>query len=82
MEGYEIPIHRALTEEIMMAGVPRNLAIINTTMGAALGLGLHSWFAVPAFVVIHILAVYATKNDPQFLDCFRRHIQHKSYYAT
>lgn len=81
-DGFEIPIHRSLTEEILLGGVPRPIALLNGTMAAALGLGMQSWFAVPISLIIHILAVYATKRDPQFFDCFKRHIRQKSYYST
>jgi type IV secretory pathway TrbD component len=38
--GFEAPVHRALTEPILLAGVPRSVAIINGTLAAAIGLGL------------------------------------------
>ncbi len=82
MDGYEVPIHRALTEIIMIAGVPRTVAMLNGTLAAALGLGMKSWCAVPLCLAIHIISVFVTKKDPQFFDCFRRHIRQKKYYAT
>lgn len=81
-DGFEIPIHRSLTEQILMGGVPRQIALLNGTLAAALGLGLQSWFAIPVSLLIHILAVIATKKDAQFFDCFKRHISQKSYYST
>jgi hypothetical protein len=33
--GYETPIHRALTEPILMGGAPRSIAILNGTLAAA-----------------------------------------------
>ena len=36
MEGFEIPIHRSLTQPIMIGGVPREIAILNGTLSAAL----------------------------------------------
>jgi type IV secretion system protein VirB3 len=82
MEGYEISIHRSLTEPILMGGVPRQIALLNGTLGTAFGLGLQSWFLVPVCLCIHVLAVIATKRDPQFFDCYRRSLKHKSYYST
>ena len=38
-EGYEIPLHRSLTEPILMAGAPRTAAIAIGTLAAAVGLG-------------------------------------------
>ena len=80
--GDEIPIHRSLTEQIMLGGVPRSAAILNGTVVAALGLGLHSFSAIPVGLLFHLLAVAATRTDPQFLDCFRRHLRQKNLYTV
>jgi type IV secretion system protein TrbD len=80
--GYEIPIHRSLTEPILLGGVPRTIAILNGTFIAAMALGLHSIFAIPLGILLHLLAVSATRKDAQFFDCFRRHIKQKNYYSA
>ena len=82
IEGYEIPIHRSLTEKMMIAGVPRALAIINGTMATGFGLSFHSWWVLPIFFIIHIAAVLAHKKDPQAFEVFQRHVRHKTYYDT
>ncbi|MBT1077212.1 VirB3 family type IV secretion system protein [Geobacter grbiciae] len=82
VSGFEVPIHRSLTEQIMIAGVPRNVAILNGTFVAALGLGLHSFLAIPLGLILHLLAYAATKKDPQFFDVFKRHIRQKNYYSA
>ncbi|PKP79650.1 MAG: conjugal transfer protein, partial [Alphaproteobacteria bacterium HGW-Alphaproteobacteria-18] len=43
IEGFEIPLHRSLTEPVLMAGAPRTLAITIGTLAAAVGLGLQLW---------------------------------------
>ena len=35
--GYAVPVHRALTEHILLGGAPRSIAILNGTLAAALG---------------------------------------------
>ena len=82
MEGFEIPIHKSLTEQILMGGVPRTIALINGTLVAALGLGLHSLLAFPVGILIHLLALAATKADPDFFNCFRRHLRQKNLYTV
>lgn len=82
IEGFEIPIHRSLTDKILMGGVPRNVAILNGALGAVLFFYLQSWYAVPVCVLIHILATIATKHDPDFLDCFKRQMKQKPYYSA
>jgi len=81
MEGFQAPIHRSLTQVIMIAGVPRELAILNGTLTAALVLGLHSFLGVPVGLVLHIFSVAVSKRDPQFLSTFRRHLRQKHYYS-
>jgi len=76
------PIRQSLTNQILLAGVPRTIALLNGTLAAALGFGLQSWFAVPICIMIHLIAVAGTKKDPQFFDCFKRHINQKSFYSN
>ena len=82
VKGFEIPIHRSITEQLLMAGVPRALAILNGTIASALVLGMHTLYVLPVNIIINSVAVFLTKRDPQFFDCFKRHIRHKSYYGT
>ena len=80
MEGFEIPIHRALTQTIMIAGAPRELTIINGTLTAAMVLGMQSLLGLPIGLVIQLLAVAISKHDPQFFDTFRRQVRQRRYY--
>jgi type IV secretion system protein VirB3 len=82
VNGYEVVIHRSLTQRIMLAGAPREIAILNGTTVAAFGLGLHSYWSIPVGIILHIVAVLAARKDPQFFECFRRHIKQKSYYGV
>ena len=43
VEGFEVPVHQALTQPLLLGGAPRAVAIVNGTLAAALGLGLHLW---------------------------------------
>ena len=43
--GFCGPVHRALTEPILLGGAPRAVAIVNGTLAAAVGLGLRLWIA-------------------------------------
>lgn len=82
IEGFEIPLHRSLTEPILLAGAPRAIAIVNGTVAAALGLGLRLWIAgLLLWVVGHSIAVFAAKRDPDFVEVLRRHLRHKPYLA-
>ena len=81
MEGLEVPIHRSLTQTIMIAGAPREIAIINGTLTAALVFGMHSLLGIPVGLFLQVLAVAISKRDPQFFATFRRQIRQKRYYS-
>ena len=82
IEGFEIPLHRALTEPILLGGVPRSVAILNGTIAAALGIGLQLWIAGIAFWAVgHTIAVFAAKRDPQFAAVLARHLRQKAWLA-
>jgi type IV secretory pathway TrbD component len=82
IEGFEIPLHRSLTEPILLAGAPRTIAIVNGTIAAALGLGLQLWIAgLLLWVVGHSLAVFAAKRDPDFAEVLRRHLRQRTFLS-
>jgi type IV secretory pathway TrbD component len=83
IEGYEAPVHRALTEQILLGGAPRAVAILNGTLAAALGLGLRLWIPGLAFWLIgHAAAVWAAKRDAQFIDVTRRHLHYPTHFRA
>ncbi len=76
LAGFSVPVHRALTEHILLGGAPRSLAILNGTLAAALGLGLRLWLVgLGLWAVGHFAAVWAAKRDPQFVDVVRKHLR-------
>jgi type IV secretion system protein VirB3 len=82
LEGFEVPLHGALTEPILLAGAPRGIAIVNGTIAAALGLGLQLWIAgLVLWLVGHTLCVFAAKRDPHFGPVLARHLRQKAWLA-
>lgn len=82
IEGFEAPIHRALTEPILLGGAPRAIAIVNGTVAAALGLGLQQWVAgLVVWAIGHSLAILAAKRDPDFGPVLLRHLRHRSHLS-
>ena len=78
--GYTAPVHRALTEPILLGGAPRAVAIMNGTLAAAIGLGLRLWLAGAAiWLVGHLAAVWAAKRDPAFVEVVRRHLRYPQH---
>lgn len=82
VDGYEQPLIRALTEPILLGGVPREVAILNTTLHAAAFMGSYSLLLIGTYFVVQIVFVKLTKQDPDFFYAFRRHIKQKNYYGV
>lgn len=79
-DGYEIPLHRSLTEPILMAGAPRTAAIAIGTLAAAVGLGLQLWiFGLLLWVLGHSAAVFMARSDPDFMAVAGRSTRHKEH---
>lgn len=80
VDGFEVPLHRSLTEPILMGGAPRSIAIVNGTVAAAVGIGLQLWLGGLVFWIAgHALAVWGAKADPQFVEVFSRHLKHRAF---
>jgi type IV secretion system protein VirB3 len=74
--GYTVPLHRALSEPILLGGAPRAIAIMNGTLAGAIGLGLRLWLVgLGIWAVGQVAAVWAAKRDPLFVDVVRRHLR-------
>lgn len=81
--GFIIPVHRSLTEHILLGGAPRAIAILNGTLAGAIGLGLRLWLVGMAIWAIgHFTAVWAAKRDPLFVEVGRRHLRIPAYLAV
>jgi len=74
--GFTAPLHRALTEPILLGGAPRAVAILNGTLAAALGVGLRLWIVgIVLWAIGHLAAVWAARRDPLFVEVVRRHLR-------
>lgn len=83
IDGFYAPVHRALSEPILLGGAPRTVAIVNGTLAAAVGLGLRLWIVGAAIWLIgHLAAVWAAKRDPAFVDVVRRHLRYPHYMTA
>ena len=79
-DGYVVPVHRALTEHILLGGAPRGLAIANATLSAEIALSTGMYIAgVVIFALGHMVSVWAARRDPQFVDVARRHLRFPTY---
>ena len=81
--GFYAPVHRALTEPILLGGAPRAVAILNGTLAAAVGLGLRLWVVGALIWLIgHLAAVWAARRDPAFVEVVRRHLRYPAHLVA
>ncbi|MGD0680257.1 MAG: VirB3 family type IV secretion system protein [Polyangiaceae bacterium] len=67
-DGFEVPLHRSLVEPMLLAGLPRTVALVLWTSVGAFAFGLHQLWVMPIGIVLHLGAAAATKADPHFFD--------------
>ncbi|WP_051335038.1 VirB3 family type IV secretion system protein [Bradyrhizobium sp. Ai1a-2] len=68
-EGFELVLHRSLTEPILIGGAPRAAAILIGTLSAVLALGLRLWLVgLVLWVIGHSMAAWLAKRDPAFVE--------------
>ncbi|WP_371367802.1 hypothetical protein SRRS_16080 [Sporomusa rhizae] len=74
------PLFRALTGQLLVAGAPRGMIVLNICLASIFLMALHIPWIVPVNLLIHLSAVYLTKKDEQFFDILRRYLHKKTYY--
>jgi type IV secretion system protein VirB3 len=74
-EGYDLPIAQGLAEPVLMAGMPRDYAILMGTVALVLGLALRIWWlGLLWWGCAHGLGLYVARSDKRFFDVLRRHL--------
>ena len=72
IDGFEIPLHRSLTEVILLGGLPRTVALMLWTISIALAFGMQQLWVLPVAVMLHLLLMTLTRRDPFFFEVFIR----------
>ncbi|WP_461425860.1 VirB3 family type IV secretion system protein [Gymnodinialimonas sp.] len=81
--GFYAPVHRALSDPILLAGAPRSIAIANGTLAAGIGFGLRLWLVGLLFWLVgHLLAVWTAKRDAQLAEVARRHLRYPTWFGV
>jgi type IV secretory pathway VirB3-like protein len=66
-------------ERVMLAGVPKVLAVIELMTGMIFVLALHSLYVIPFIVAIHVILVLLYKKDNYFMEILITHLQEDDY---
>lgn len=80
IEGYEAPLHVALTQPPLLGGVPREFGILTLVLTLILTVGLHMWWlGLPGGLLLHSVSVVLTRRDPYWLPVFRVHLKQPTF---
>lgn len=80
-EGYCVMLRTSLTRPLLLGGVPRTFAILNTTVAAAIAFGLQQpLIGLPLWLVIQSAGAYATQRDPWFLETWPRAMAKPAFF--
>jgi type IV secretion system protein VirB3 len=75
-DGWELPVAQALAEPVMLAGMPREYAILMGTVAVVIGLSLKLWWlGLLWWAAAHAVGLYAARTDKRFFDVLRRHLR-------
>jgi type IV secretory pathway TrbD component len=78
-EGFRVPIHRSLTEPLMMAGIPRRIAILNGFATFAMVMGAHNLWVVPLGIVSHLVLLALYRRDQYILSIIKANLSRPSF---
>jgi len=79
-EGYEIPIHRSLTQPMLWMGIPRSLFFIAIFFGLFGAMIFKSWIAVAISACLYSLFRFLARHDKEFHRVWFARRYYKSFY--
>lgn len=75
-EGWEAPVAQGLAEPVLLAGIPRDYAILMGTIALMLGLALRLWWlGLLWWGASHAAGLWAARADKRFFQVIRRHLR-------
>lgn len=74
-----VPIHKGPMERNMIAGLPRNVAILGGTIGSAVVLGLQNVWMILVLAPIYVVLIILYRQDPYFLEILISHVNEDDY---
>jgi len=75
----KIPVFRGPIERIMIAGIPRNVAIIGVAFVASIVLGLQNLWILVVTIPVYGGLLFMYKKDPYFLEIVLQHINEEEH---
>lgn len=81
-DGFEVPLHRSLTERQLLGGAPGPAVIINGTLTLAAAMALASLWVVPFGFAVHLVMVSVCREDPEFLEVLAAYLKQSDRFRT
>lgn len=67
------PVHKSLLEQQLIAGVEKELVILNGAIGMAVCVALSNFYYVPVGALLHFFLSWANRKDPDFRKIYIRY---------
>lgn len=80
LDGYEVPVCRALTKYPTISGLPRGVFILYvTTLFLFLTIYKAYWLLI-IYIPLYLVLKVITKKDPLFMKILYRYVRDRKYY--
>ncbi|MCA9639512.1 MAG: VirB3 family type IV secretion system protein [Myxococcales bacterium] len=66
LEGFTVPIHTALTQPLLIMGVPRSSCFVLWTIGCAFAFGMQEVWVLPITLAAHLVLMKLTEIDSHY----------------
>lgn len=74
-DGWELPVAQSLAEPVLLAGMPRDYAILMGVIALVLGLALRIWWlGLLWWAAAHAAGIAAARADKRAFEVLRRHL--------
>lgn len=80
LDGYEVPVCRALTKYPTISGLPRGVFILYvTTLFLFLTIYKAYWLLI-IYIPLYLVLKVVTKKDPLFMKILYRYVRDRKYF--
>ncbi|MCF0171883.1 MAG: VirB3 family type IV secretion system protein [Fusobacterium varium] len=80
LDGYEVPVCRALTKYPTISGLPRGVFILYvTTLFLFLAIYKAYWLLI-IYIPLYLVLKVVTKKDPLFMKILYRYVRDRKYF--
>lgn len=66
-------VHKSLLELQLIAGVEKQLVILNGSMGLAISIALNNLWYIPVGMLLHMFLAWGARKDPDFRKIYIRY---------